>query len=64
MSEYPEHDKIERLGDCYGLLQEFAEFLAYHNYLDLYNNPQLVNTFLGIDEKKLEEERRRMLNAN
>ena len=74
MSAYPEHDKLTKIKDQSQAIGEFMDWLAddgifLAHYEEGYNFPHHVHTpitdllasFFGIDQKKLEEEKRQML---
>jgi hypothetical protein len=74
MSDYPEHDKLSEVADQTQAIGEFMEWLGSKgvflaHYIDGMNFPRQYNTgvrdllaeWAGIDQDKLEAEKRQML---
>jgi hypothetical protein len=73
MSEYPEHDKLNRVKNQTQTIGEFLEWLGEQEYeicgTDKYDrymptpltDQQLLAKYVGVDENKLELEKRKML---
>jgi hypothetical protein len=73
-AQYPEHDKLEKVQEQSQTIGEFLEWLSsekeihlarWHNTCDLRDvhtdKEKLLAEFFGIDLKKLEEEKRQMI---
>jgi len=76
MSDYPEHDKLSAVAEQTQAIGEFMEWLEgkgafLAHYVDGMNFPRqfdasirdLLAEWAGIDQNKLEAEKRQMLNA-
>lgn len=64
VSEYPECTKLGAMSDSIEDFVEIAEWLAGEGLLSVGLDPEdLAHKFFGIDDKKVESERRQMLKA-
>lgn len=64
MGKYPECEKLTSLSDSIEDFINIAEWLAGEDLLSVGHDPEdLAHKFFGIDSKKLESERRQMLDA-
>jgi len=71
MSKYPECDKLNEVANVQSTLIQFTEWLEEKGYevvpfeksTPVHKLSELVYEFMGIDQKKIEAERREMLAA-
>lgn len=69
MSKYPEHQKIEEVNDHYTAIDTFLEEAGYalgawegeRFYPTPKSHHEILNTYFGIDAKKIEAERQQMI---
>lgn len=59
-TEYPECEMLKAQGKEYQAIMEFIEWLSYRR---IHVPEDLVYDFLGINRKRLEQERRQILEA-
>lgn len=64
MSDYPEHDKLSAISDQSQVIGEFTDWAMGKGYIEKPSfkpTQDILAEFFGIDQEKLEEEKRAML---